>query len=305
MHWLNLALACAGLALAGLLLSGCGSSGERPTTSSTVAQPVSPTRLVVKDLKRGTGAALPPISHKPRVTMTLLYTATVYKTGKLFEKRQNIRHPAKIEYGPGLSQGWEDGLAGMRVGGRRRLVVPASEMVEGPASVYVVKLLGFKKNGTKIYARALRRGLMMSKAEIAKLPPLAIPRQSGPPPRHLKVIDLRKGTGAVLKKWDGVYVRYFEASYSDLQKKGLSGRYGPQTFGLDNTVRGWTVGLPGMRVGGRRELVLPPKLAYPRWKPSWGYAPYVRVYVIDLIGAKPPVDPYSEAAALRRKSQKG
>jgi peptidylprolyl isomerase len=128
----------------------------------------------------------------------------------------------------------------------------------------------------------------MSKAEIAKLPPLTIARQSGPPPRHMEVVDLRKGSGAVVTKRTPVEVHWFQVNYPEVQKRSRSGLYGPQTFPLDNVVKGWAVGLPGMRVGGRRELILPPKLVYPRWEPSWGYAPYVRIYVVDLLGVKAP-----------------
>ena len=58
-----------------------------------------------------------------------------------------------------------------------------------------------------------------------------------------------------------------------------------------------------MKVGGRRELIVPPKMAYPRWKPSWGYAPYVSVYVIDLYGVEPPTDPYGARAKRARAEQ--
>lgn len=127
----------------------------------------------------------------------------------------------------------------------------------------------------------------MSKAEIAKLPKLTIEKQSGPPPRHLKIIDLRKGTGAAVTKRDAVTVRYYAVNYPEALKRSRSGLFGPQRFGLDETVKGWTVGLPGMKVGGRRELIVPPKLHYPRWRPSWGYAPYVTIYLIDLVGVEP------------------
>ncbi len=126
----------------------------------------------------------------------------------------------------------------------------------------------------------------MSKKEIAKLPKLTIAKQSGPPPRQIEVIDLRKGSGATVTKQDAVNVHWFQSLYPEALKRSQSGLYGPHSFGLDETVRGWQVGLPGMKVGGRRELILPPKLVYPRWKPSWGYAPYVDLYVIDLLGVK-------------------
>jgi peptidylprolyl isomerase len=289
--------------LGALFLAACGGSGDSSSTSATATQAASasspgddvrsgqpPTRLVVKNLEQGKGAALPPVDQKPRMTMTLLYRAVDYKTGKVYERHENPRHPAKIEYGPALGKGLERGLAGMRVGGRRELIVPESMMEERPASIYVVELLRMKKNGTKVYARELKQDLLMSKREIAKLPPLTVPRRSAPPPKHIEVIDLRKGTGATVTKRDSVYVRFFEVAYPEVQKKSRTGGYPARSFGLNETVKGWRVGLPGMKVGGRRELILPPKLVYPRWKPSWGYTPYVNIYVIDLLGVKPSKD---------------
>jgi peptidylprolyl isomerase len=126
----------------------------------------------------------------------------------------------------------------------------------------------------------------MSKREIAKLPKLTIAKQSGPPPKHLKVIDLRKGWGSALTKNDAAYVRYYVVNYPEALKRSRTGRYGPRSFGLNEVVKGWEVALPGMKVGGRRELILPPKFVYPRWKPSWGYKHYVDIYLIDLLAVE-------------------
>lgn len=131
-----------------------------------------------------------------------------------------------------------------------------------------------------------RPGDEMSKRQIAGLPKLTIAKQSGPPPRHLEAIDLRKGSGTALTKNDAAYVRYYVASYPEVLKHSRTGRYGPRSFGLNEVVKGWEDGLPGMRVGGRRELILPPQYVYPRWKPSWGYAPYVDIYLIDLLAVE-------------------
>ena len=135
-------------------------------------------------------------------------------------------------------------------------------------------------------SRPAGQKLAMSKGEIAKLPKLTIAKQSGPPPRHIEVIDIREGAGATVRKTDHVFVRFLQVTYPEALKRSRAGLYGPTSYGLNETVRGWTVGLPGMRVGGRRELILPPKLVYPRWKPSWGYAPFVDIYLIDLLGVE-------------------
>jgi len=131
----------------------------------------------------------------------------------------------------------------------------------------------------------------MSKAEIAKLPTLRIPKASGPPPRKLMTADLRKGSGQVVTKADAVSIRFVEDTYPEARKGRQGGLSGGEvswhSWGLDEASRGLRVGLPGMKVGGRRELIVPPKVAYPRWQPSWGYAPYVSVYVVDLLGVEP------------------
>lgn len=151
---------------------------------------------------------------------------------------------------------------------------------------------GAKDATAKTVPRRSRPTVRMSKAEISKLPPLAIPRPSGPPPHRLQVIDLRSGTGPGAARTDVVTLRYMEDTYPEARsgrQGGLSGgEIGPASYRLDQPpFRSFRRDLPGMKVGGRRELIVPPKAAYPRWKPSWGYAPYVSIYVVDLLGVEP------------------
>ena len=136
----------------------------------------------------------------------------------------------------------------------------------------------------------------MTKAEIARLPPLTVHRPTGPPPKRLTVIDLRKGSGPGVPEHDWVtnreevFMRLLEASYTGARKGHIFGRIPVRRVLLEGRSKGLVHGLTGMKVGGRRELIVPPKLAYPRWKPSWGYAPYVSIYVVDLVGMEPPPD---------------
>ncbi len=136
----------------------------------------------------------------------------------------------------------------------------------------------------------------MTKAEIARIPPLTVRRPTGPPPRHLVVTDLRKGSGPGVPKRDWVtnreevFMRLLEASYTSARKGHIFGRIPVKRVLLEGRSKGLVRGLTGMKVGGRRELIVPPKLAYPRWKRSWGYAPYVSIYVVDLVGMEPPLD---------------
>jgi peptidylprolyl isomerase len=317
------------IVLGALLVYGCGSGGDPGTTTTAARYPSSksppihvpsgqpPKEVVVKELKKGTGPAVPPITTQPRVKLDVLYTAVKWN-GELFEERQNPREPFEVEYGAHLNPGWEDGLAGMRVGGRRELIVPVSASWgtgSDEALVYVIDLVSLKKIGHGGEARQVKsagpvvesgsepgsppRGptVKMSKAEIAKLPPLEKYRPTGPPPKRLEIVDLRKGSGPAVPKRDWttnreeVFYRYIEAlSYRKAREGRYSDPYSPGRVLLETSDRGLALGFTGMKVGGRRVLIVPPKLDYPRWKPSWGYAGYVTVYVIDLVGMEPPPD---------------
>jgi peptidylprolyl isomerase len=156
-----------------------------------------------------------------------------------------------------------------------------------------------KAADTAVARKSLRpRGptVRMTKAEIARIPPLTVRRPTGPPPHHLVVIDLRKGSGPSVPKHDWVtnreevFMRLLEASYTGAREGHIFGRIPIRRVLLEGRSKGLVRGLTGMKVGGRRELIVPPMLAYPRWKPSWGYAPYVSIYVVDLVGMEPPPD---------------
>lgn len=79
----------------------------------------------------------------------------------------------------------------------------------------------------------------------------------------LKTEDLTVGTGAVVKAGDTVTVHYTGALAKDgtiFESSLDSGQ--TATFGLDQVIQGWTQGLPGMKEGGVRRLLIPSALAY-------------------------------------------
>ncbi len=82
-----------------------------------------PKKLVVKDLIKGTGPAI----TSPSQTVTVAYVGKVYKTGKVFDASWD--HPGQAPFTSPLSgviPGWQQGLIGMKVGGRRELIIPPS-----------------------------------------------------------------------------------------------------------------------------------------------------------------------------------
>jgi peptidylprolyl isomerase len=113
-----------------------------------------------------------------------------------------------------------------------------------------------------------------------------IPTPTGTPPTKLVVKDIVKGEGRKAKSGDSVTVQYVGVSYSTGEQFDASWDSGqPFQFqlGAQMVIPGWDEGVAGMRKGGRRELIIPPDLAYgAQGRP--GIAPNeTLVFVIDLL----------------------
>lgn len=80
---------------------------------------------------------------------------------------------------------------------------------------------------------------------------------------ELEVIDITEGTGATVEPGDTITAHYTGALVKDgtiFQSSKDFGR--PATFGLHQVIAGWTNGVPGMKVGGVRRLIIPSAQAY-------------------------------------------
>jgi FKBP-type peptidyl-prolyl cis-trans isomerase len=83
------------------------------------------------------------------------------------------------------------------------------------------------------------------------------------PQTKLQTIDTKIGTGATVKAGDCISADYIGA----LMKTGTifdasADHGGPQTFSLSQVIVGWQQGIPGMKVGGTRRLLIPAAQAY-------------------------------------------
>jgi peptidylprolyl isomerase len=117
-----------------------------------------------------------------------------------------------------------------------------------------------------------------------KAPTVTVP--SGTPPTSLESADLIVGTGARALPGDHVTVQYVLATYSSGKVIQSSWTSGPFTFvlGAGQVIPGWDKGVVGMRVGGRRELIIPPSLGYGDQSPGPGItADDTLVFVVDLL----------------------
>jgi FKBP-type peptidyl-prolyl cis-trans isomerase len=114
-----------------------------------------------------------------------------------------------------------------------------------------------------------------------------IPKQSGAPPKTLKVEDLITGTGPAAKSGDKISVRYVGVLYDTGKEFDSSWKRGKAPFqltlGQGQVIQGWDQGLVGMKVGGRRRLTIPPDLAYgPQGQPPTIPANATLVFDVDL-----------------------
>jgi len=79
----------------------------------------------------------------------------------------------------------------------------------------------------------------------------------------LKIIDLEIGKGDVVPEGANITAHYTGALAKDGTIFQSSHDFGqPATFGLHQVIAGWTQGVPGMKVGGTRRLIIPAVLAY-------------------------------------------
>jgi peptidylprolyl isomerase len=87
----------------------------------------------------------------------------------------------------------------------------------------------------------------------------------GEPPAELEVTDIWEGQGPTASAGDSVQVHYVGVAYSTGEEFDASWDRGePLSFrlGAGQVIAGWDQGVQGMKVGGRRQLVIPPGLAY-------------------------------------------
>jgi peptidylprolyl isomerase len=135
------------LAALALAAAGCGSDDDKgkdaaattPTNASTpaattpAATPETATKpkvtvpsgpppktLEIKDLKEGTGPAA-----KAGDQLTVQYVGVTYADGKQFDASWDRGQPFQFQLGAGMViPGWDQGLVGMKAGGRRELIIP-------------------------------------------------------------------------------------------------------------------------------------------------------------------------------------
>ena len=123
-------------------------TAEKPEIDFPEGEP--PTDLVITDVTEGDGA-----EASAGQTVVVHYVGVAHSTGEEFDSSYNRGAPLDFPLGRGrVIKGWDDGVAGMKVGGRRRLVIPphlaygdrGAGGVIGPGEtlIFVVDLVGVR-----------------------------------------------------------------------------------------------------------------------------------------------------------------
>jgi peptidylprolyl isomerase len=119
-------------------------------------------------------------------------------------------------------------------------------------------------------------------------PKVTVPEAA--PPKKLETEEIEEGTGSTAKAGDEVTVQYVGVGYDSEEEfdSSWSGNE-PFTFGLgaERVIPGWEQGIEGMKVGGRRELTIPPNLAYGTAGSPPSIGPNeTLIFVIDLLAVE-------------------
>jgi peptidylprolyl isomerase len=119
-------------------------------------------------------------------------------------------------------------------------------------------------------------------------PKVTVPK--GPPPKKLEIKEITKGEGAEAKAGDYVTVHYVGVGYDSKEQFDASWDRGePFSFslGAGEVIGGWDQGVAGMKVGGRRELIIPPDLGYgPAGSPPTIGKNETLIFVVDLLSVE-------------------
>jgi peptidylprolyl isomerase len=187
-------------------------------------------------------------------TVVIQYTAWLQDGEQYLASSTVMDQPFQFALGadPSVFPGWDEGVSTMQVGGRRQLVIPP-ELALG------------EQGGGKIPPNAT----LIMEIELLELEELVLPTEvdeadytttdSG-----LQYFDLEEGDGAEAETGQTVTVNYTGWLTDGIKFDSSLDSGQPYTFTLGQgaVIPGWDEGVVGMKVGGKRQLVIPADLAY-------------------------------------------
>ncbi|MCE9566984.1 MAG: FKBP-type peptidyl-prolyl cis-trans isomerase [Planctomycetes bacterium] len=224
-----------------------------PAQEKTVEKPVMPSLdakewvkqksgLEIWDAKEGKGDAV-----KAGATVKVHYSGWL-TNGEIFDSSVVRGEPIEFPL-TGVIKGWQEGIPGMKPGGVRRLKIPA-ELAYGDRAKGKIPA-----NSTLIFEVE-----MLEATAKPELPDLKA-KEWKKLDNGLEVWDVKEGTGEAVKA--GGTVTVFYTGWLTNGKEFDSNVGGkPISFPLGGVIKGWGLGIPGMKPGGVRRLKIPAELGY-------------------------------------------
>jgi peptidylprolyl isomerase len=224
-----------------LVLAACDSKEKGMTTDSG---------LQYIEIEEGSG----PTPQEGDI-VSVHYVGTL-EDGTEFDSSHNRGKPIQFSLGRGMViPGWEEGIALMKEGGKAKLIIPP-ELAYGASGAGGV----IPPNATltfEVELVSVQPGAPDAPTEVDEAD--YVTTDTG-----LKYYDLEVGDGPVPETGQQVTVHYTGWLVDGTQFDSSLDRGQPFAFvlGAGRVIRGWDEGVASMNVGGRRQLVIPPELAY-------------------------------------------
>lgn len=188
-----------------------------------------PSGVEYEDITVGTG-----LVAQPGAAVVMHYRGTLKATGAEFDASAKRGEPLAAPL-TNLIKGWQEGVPGMKVGGKRKLTIPAA-LAYGAREIKDGERIIIPKDSDLVFEIELINTL------------------------HSE--DLVVGTGKVCPPNATVTLHYTGTLKSDGSKFDSSVGGPPAEFPLADLIRGWQFGVPGMKVGGKRKLTIPWQFGY-------------------------------------------
>ncbi len=211
--------------------------------------------------------------------------------GTVFDSTEH-RGPFECSLKPGLDGvilGWVYGIQGMRVGGKRKLVIAPDKAYGNQGRDKI------PPNSFLIFEIELLEVLPPPGMREGPGRPMSDGSDGGTSDPQLKDIgdgirirDLKEGSGDPVPPGATVVVHYTgwltNGTVFDTTRKGS---FQPATLDLNDMIAGWRRGIPGMKPGGIRKLVIPPEFAY--GERGAGEVPpnATLIFEVELVGVRP------------------
>jgi peptidylprolyl isomerase len=267
--------------------SGSGTTDLKVKPVIKVPEGGAPAETTTSDIVCGKGKVI-----AEGMKVDVQYVGAFFKDGKEFDSSWSRgKEPLVLTYGTGVIPGFTKGLAGMRIGGRRQVIIPSKDgygsEARGPIPadsdlIFVIDLVSEHKPPPSVPCKASGTGT----TDLTKKP--VVQPRTAPAPTKTTVIDVVCGTGAQAEVGSEVQVRYLGVLYSSAKEFDSSWSRGPTelfpvTVG-QGVIEGFSIGITGMKVGGRREVLIPASQGYGAQGSPPDIPPNAAlVFVIDLV----------------------